>query len=411
MQNLGAPRARSGKTASALILGAFALACGDEARIVSAPGAAPDEPLASPAVMVSLLVPSPEVSNFYVGVYPELPGELDLSQMLEVRAGYDAKAFNGHIYVWEGETGTYTRYEVDDDLQLSEGPSVRFLERGGSGVVMTQFVSPNLAYSLTRDELELIVWDPTEMVVITSISAANLRDPEYPDLDYGEPALFGDHVAWPIQWSRDGSSFKPEVGVVLASTTSNEPPLVLRDGRCGAGWMLFVDDAGDLYATGNASFGYAHFFGDAAGSFPNDCVVRIRSGALEFDAGYVRDLNQATGSPAIYHPWHLEDHSLLAAVWDPADDPAAIEPDEYWNTPMLRTLVRIEDGESTPIAGVPKSGVWSTLTHRIDDTLYMLSMEMSPFVGGRSELYRVNGASAEPALSTDGFLWSIGRVR
>jgi hypothetical protein len=370
----------------------------------------------SPAVMVSLLVPGPDASNFYVGVYPSLPRELDLSAMLEIRSGYDARAFNGFVYVWEGESGTYTRYGVDERLRISEGPALSFRDFGGTGTVMTSFVSPHLAYSLTRDELAIVAWDPTEMAVLGSISGDALIDPEYPELDYGEPVVFGDYVAWPIQWTDyDNNRFSREVGVVLASTSSLEPATVLRDGRCGGGWSLFVDDRGDLYVTGNANFGYAHFFASDAETTPNDCVVRIKAGTLEFDPEYVRDLNAATGSPAVYHPWHQQGRALVAAVWDPAADPVAIGPDDYWTTPLLRKLVRIDDTSSQVIEGVSKSAVWSTLSHRLDDELYLLSTDGTPFggdgAGGRSSLYRVTEDGAELALSSSGFLWSIGRVR
>lgn len=364
--------------------------------------------------MVSLLVPSPEVSNFYVGVYPELPSGLDPANMLEVRSGYDARAYNGYIFVWEGESGTYTRYSVGAQNQLSEGPRVSFRNLGGTGTVMTRFVAPNLAYSLTRDELELIVWDPEAMLIRGSVSAANIADAEYPDLDYGEAVSFGDYVAWPIQWADWKSErFRPEVGVVLASTRSLEPPIVLRDGRCGAGWMLYVDDAGDLHATGTAMSGYAHFFGAQAGQFPSDCVLRINAGSLEFDPDYRVDLQALTGSPAIYQPWHMNDDALVAAVWDPLDDPAAVSPDDYWTKPMLRQLVRVEQGRSTRLEGMPKSSVWSALSQRIDDTLYLLAVEGRAFEGAgpHSELYRVTDTGAELALSTNGFLWSVGRVR
>jgi hypothetical protein len=178
---------------------------------------------------------------------------------------------------------------------------------------------------------------------------------------------------------------------------------------------LFVDDQGDLYATGNASFGYAHFFAQDTESVANDCVVRIEAGTLEFDPDYTRDLNEATGSPAVYHPWHAGGDRLVAAVWDPATDPRVVGPDDYWTTPMLRKLVWIDDTSSRALDGVPNSAVWSTLGHRLDDTLYLLSTEGTPFGGesseGSSSLYRITDEGAELALSTTGFLWSIGRVR
>jgi hypothetical protein len=369
----------------------------------------------APAVMVAVQARSPESNNLYVGVYPELPTEIDPAAMLEVPSGQDARTFNGHVYVWDGESGTYTRYAVDDALQLSEQGKVSFANLGGTGAVMTSFISPTRAYTMTRDNLQLVAWDPTEMALIGSISTDALLDPEYPDLDYGEPVVFGDHVAWPILWyDEDNFRFKPELGVVLASSTSLEPLSVQRDTRCGGGWSLFKDTAGDLYVTGNAWFGFAHFFGPDAASWPNDCVLRMRSGSTQFDPDYYVDLNRLADTPAVYHTWHTRGHGLVATVWDPADDPGALsDPDAYWSAPLLRKLVEIDDGVVTPLGGIPKSAVFSTLDYRLDEELYLLMSEGSPEQeeSGRSSLYRVTASGAELALTTVGDIWAIGRVR
>lgn len=65
--------------------------------------------------------------------YPELPAEPDLSQMVETVNGQGASAFNGHVYVWGPESGTYTRYAVDDAYHLAPNGVVRFMHLGGTG--------------------------------------------------------------------------------------------------------------------------------------------------------------------------------------------------------------------------------------------------------------------------------------
>ncbi len=203
----------------------------------------------SPAVMVAVATRSPEGSNFYVGAYPELPAEVDLATMLETPSGQNAAAFNGFIYVWSPETGVYTRYSVDEQLRLSQSGAVSFVNEGGTGNVMTHFISPERAYSMTRDNLRIVVWNPTEMTVIGGIDTSAAIDPRYTEFDYGEPVLFGDYVAWPILWySYDDFDFKPALEVILASASSEEPAFAVSDLRCGGGWSLFSDDEGDLHA-------------------------------------------------------------------------------------------------------------------------------------------------------------------
>jgi uncharacterized protein DUF4374 len=369
----------------------------------------------TPAVMVAVNVQMTDDSVLYVGAYPALPeGELDTSQMLEVGGSASAAAFNGSVYVWEGELGQYTRFSVDASLGLVRELSVSFMNLGGTGPSMTSFVSPTQAYTLTTENQQIIAWNPSDMTVSGSISTEALVDPDYPRVEYGEPAIFGDYVAWPILWSDyDAFRFKPEVGVALVRIGSSEPAMVVRDARCGAGWSLYTNAAGDLYATGNGYFGFAHFYGEEASTYPNDCVLRMRAGTTEFDPDYRVDLNAATGSPAVFHTWHVSDDTLLAAVWDPQMDPSSLPTsDDYWNAPLLRTLVDLNSGTSTLVEGIPPSAVWSTVNYRLDDTLYVPesdgSLELETVT---STLYRVTGAGAERAFSVAGDLWAIGRIR
>jgi hypothetical protein len=365
--------------------------------------------------MVAVATRSPEGTNFYVGAYPALPAQVELSEMVETPSGQNAAAFNGHVYVWSPDSGIYTRYAVDDELRLSEAGAVSFMNLGGTGNVMTSFISPTRAYSMTRDNMQIIVWNPEEMTVSGSIDTSAALDPSYPSFDYGEPVLFGDYVAWPILWyDYDNFDFKPAVDVILASASTDAPAFAVSDSRCGGGWSLFTDELGDLYALGNAWFGFAHFFDRDPARQPNDCLLRIPAGSAAFDPGFYVDLNRAAGTPAVYHTWHTTGRSVVAAVWDPANDPAALaSPDDYWVAPMQRTLMRIDEQVSEPLAGIPSSAVFSTLNYRLDGELYMLMSEGSagPAGDARSSLYRVTDSAAELALTTSGDIWAIGRIR
>jgi Domain of unknown function (DUF4374) len=393
--------------AGALAFGA--VGCDSEARVIEAAGSG-----TAPAVMVAVSLRSPEGSNFYVGAYPELPAQVDLADMIETPSGQNAATFGGFIYIWSPDSAIYTRYAVDDDLRLSEAGSVSFVNQGGTGNVMTSFISPTRAYSMTRDNLQIIVWNPSDMTVLGSIDTSAALDPEYPSFDYGEPVVFGDYVAWPILWSDDANAdYKPAVDVILASTSSDAPAFAISDRRCGGGWSLFVDD-GDLYALGNAYFGFAHFFDHDPARHLDDCLVRVRGGSTDFDPDFYVDLARAANTPAVYHTWQSSGRSVVAATWNPARDPNELaSPDDYWTAPMQRTLVRIDEDTSEPIIGIPESAVFSTLNYRLDDVLYMLMSEGSagPAGDARSTLYRIDESSAELALTTVGDIWAIGRIR
>ncbi len=386
-------------------------ACGSSDDTAIQPGAAGT----APGVMVAVATRSPEGTNFYVGAYPALPAQVELSDMIETPSGQNAATFNGYIYVWSPDSGVYTRYAVDDQLRLSDAGAVSFMSFGGTGNVMTSFISATRAYSMTRDNMQIIVWNPDEMTVTGSIDTSSALDPSYPSFDYGEPVLFGDYVAWPILWyDYDNFDFKPSVDLIFASASTDAPAFARSDARCGGGWSLFTDPEGDLYALGNAWFGFAHFFDREPARQPNDCLLRIPSGSTEFDPAFSVDLNRAAGTPAVYHTWHTTGRSVVAAVWDPASDPSTLtNPDDYWVTPMQRKLLRIDEQVSEPLAGIPNSAVFSTLNYRLDGELYMLMSEGSSGAEGdaRSSLYRITDSAAELALTTRGDIWSIGRIR
>jgi hypothetical protein len=143
----------------------------------------------APAVMVAVTTRSPEATSFYVGAYPALPDQVELSEMLETPDGQAASTFNGFVYVWSPDSAIYSRYAVDDQLHLSQDGVVSFMNLGGTGNIMTGFISPTRAYSMTRDNMQIIVWNPTDMTVSGSIDTSAAIDPNYPSFDYGEPVL------------------------------------------------------------------------------------------------------------------------------------------------------------------------------------------------------------------------------
>lgn len=404
------PSIRHLAVSAGMFVVASVMACADADDPASEADKASDTPAESPAVMLSTLVRTPDAANLYVGVYPRLPEELDTSEMVELSNSFDARPFDGSVFVWDGESAVYTRYAVDEDLKLEERGSVSFANLGVSGTVQTAFISPTRAYSMARGELQIVVWNPRKMEIIGSIDASAALDSDYPEYDYGEPLRFGDHVVWPILWNdSEGLRHRPEVGVVFAHAETEDPAFVALDKRCGGSWTLFEDEEGDLYVTGATYFGYGQFYGKQADSQPNDCLLRIRAGETEFDPDYYVDLDELVGTPAVYHTWHTRDRSLVAAVWDPNDEPPA-DPDEYWTAPMQRKLVMIDRGESHEIDGLPKSAVFSTSNYRLDDQLYMLVSSTTESLA-RSSLYRVDDDGAKEALTTVGDLWTMGRVR
>lgn len=77
----------------------------------------------------------------------------------------------------------------------------------------------------TRGELQIVIWNPRDMTLLGSIDMSAAIDPDYAELDYGEPVAFGDYVAWPMLWNDSNAQrYKPDVGVVPAARAYGRAP-------------------------------------------------------------------------------------------------------------------------------------------------------------------------------------------
>src|SRR5262245_18724674 len=119
-------------TAVCCVLGS--LACSDEATMVGTEpgpvqGAGGDGAQESSAVMVAGRLMGPEgSSNVYIGAYPELPtGELDYALMREFG---NANVYTANGYIFVEEAGVVTRFSVDENYGLVEGPRLSWANFG-----------------------------------------------------------------------------------------------------------------------------------------------------------------------------------------------------------------------------------------------------------------------------------------
>lgn len=54
-----------------------------------------------------------------------------------------------YVFLWDREPSLMTRYTVEDDLSLSEGPKLSFANHGVNGSANTVYISSTRAYSLS----------------------------------------------------------------------------------------------------------------------------------------------------------------------------------------------------------------------------------------------------------------------
>ncbi|MCA9558971.1 MAG: DUF4374 domain-containing protein, partial [Myxococcales bacterium] len=362
----------------------------------------------------AIRVRNPEGRNIYLGAFPEVPeGELDRSKMIEL-ANNDVDFNDGYAYDFSRETGTYTRYSVDADLQMVEGPKLSLANLGLTGGRGTAFVSNTRAYNYGTSGASLVVavFDPTAMELTGTIPADALANDDFALGIVGKPAIFGDYVAFAVDWlDRANLRTYDKAAVALVKKDSDDEPVFLvEDDRCAGAYETFVDASGDLYAMGTASGGYFGLYGVEPADLPPACALRIKAGETTFDPDFYVDLEAATGTRAVYGAWHIAGHDMLVmGLQDGGDLPA---PEDYLAEALFEAyVVDLDTGTSRRLEGIPAAQGMSFREHFLDGTLYYqvyTTVEGTPSV----DVYRVDAdGTATKQFSTLGDPWSLGTLK
>src|SRR5262249_6194692 len=97
---------------------------------------------------------------------------------------------------------------------------------------------------------------------------------------------------------------------------------IIQDDRCAPSVAVspFVDGE-YVYLVSDGTQGYDVLASPKKVDKPQ-CVVRMRADGDEFDKDYFINLQELTGSPAIYIAFPMADHKLLVSLWSPDEDVA-----------------------------------------------------------------------------------------
>jgi hypothetical protein len=414
------------------VLPLLAAACGDGARVITTVEGVSPDPSPVPAdgtppgnagtgdgsaVLVAVIVEAPDTRNVYVGALSEVPtGELDYSRFLEF-GSVDVSTFGGYVFVWDREPARMTRFTVNADLSLSEGPTLSFERYGAAGGGENVFVSATRSYLLSPQLDTIVVWDPESMQITGSLPVTLPGTPG----GTGGPALsgyetfahkgqlVGDHVIWQIVSANfEAYDIEHAATLAIASATTDEPVRVIEDRRCAGANGGYVDAAGDYYVRADGYWGYFAAYGAGAADV-RTCTLRVRAGTTEFDPDYLVDTRELTGT-AINYPWfHVQGSQYVAQAWDPSQT-LPEDTGQYWYADMTPLLVDIEQGSAAPYPDLDGSIMVSSAEYSIDGVAYY---EVNPegfVVGGRSEIVELRPEGIVPKFSVPG-LWGFARIR
>jgi len=403
------------------------VACGsDEARIISPGGSGttpggsgngepndeiPTEtPAQAPAVLIATALLASDSVSTYVGAFPELPsGELDYGKLREFG---NANVYTDNGYVFVEEEGTVSRFSVDDDYRLVDGPRFSWANYGFADANQSYIVfgSPTRAYAFAPQLGVVVVWNPETMEITGTLPLDLPAPPEGFETYAYDGLLVGDKIVWNVL-TANWDTYEMDPGVLLAITDANRdgPVTFVRDERCLGGGTSVVDANGDLYVHAGGNLGI--FVAYAADPDVRTCMLRVNAGETAFDPEFLADYRELTGSYVSY-PWvQVEDDQYLVRRWDPAT-PLPEDPDEYWDNPALSPfLVDTQSGAMQPYPDVAGKPFMSGIPYRMDGVSYFEVSETGAVEGGTTDVVALTPTGTVQKFHMSGSLTALARIR
>ncbi|MEM7136689.1 MAG: DUF4374 domain-containing protein [Myxococcota bacterium] len=367
---------------------------------------------------VGSVVVEPTGRTLFVQTVRDLSGTLSLEDAIEAPGNSRHWAFEGAVYVGLGEEPTLIRYLADDNGTLQVDRRLSFQRYGISGIPAgAAFLSADKAYLLLHEALVVVVFDPTDMVILDEIDISDFAKPNL-TLETWFVTQDEDRLYVPIRRVNENSfEIDPNVAVAIFDTVSDEVIGLAEDDRCVAASRPAIGPDGHIYVLGDGRNFLTQIISEIRGlEVPPTCILRIRQGEAEFDPEFYVDMNDITGGrDAATAMWQVPGFrdAGFAKMYYPEEVPPDVEVTGFnvWNYPVYK-LWRIELGdvvtavetEDQPFSLVDFGAV------PVDGELYFGN---SPDAGGTTTVFRIDPAanSASPAFEITGALREIYRLR
>jgi hypothetical protein len=315
----------------------------------------------------------------------------------------------GMLFVASDSGPTITRYELDAAGELAERGSVSFLGEGitrfGEYGGQFQYVSPEKAYWFDGATAQIVIWNPSTMTVVDTISLAELAI-EGETLSFTAAPVKTDSKLYTfVAWRRE-LAVVPRLAIVAVDLEDDTSEIV-EDTRCGYARDGVLDDDGFLYVATEAFGSAAHYLN---AENPDPCLLRFDVEAGAFDPDFQVSLAELTGSPSagslVVGPGNQPFLRVLDESAVPADvtNPRALASLPVW------TWAKLELGDEPvvdPLDGALGGG--SVLPFELGERVF------APlFVAGEETLLQeltTDGPSDDVAITIPGLVFSAVKLR
>jgi hypothetical protein len=415
-------------SASVALLGT---GCGDGARVIG-PGGSPLEGSATadgetpessssadPLYAITTQIVGENFTSYLVPVASlDAGAAVDLDEGIEFagRAVGVGPNQGGTVFVATDQSPVLSRY-VAQGGSFSLDREMSFERYGVTGLLAFSeqfvFINGQKAYFIDDNSDQIIVWNPSEMVVERSIDMTTLARDGWAMTTGLTPKFWQGYLVFALSYfQEDDERYSNEATIAFVDTQTDEIVTTVSDGRCSYLASSMESTEGDLYFGSSAHTAAVRaVLGDQYGG--PSCVLRVNRGSQVADPGFSLDLVELAGGPAgDLVPGlgnraftRVLDSALVPAV--PPATPSELSYAAYWR---WAEVLDITD-RATSIAPVPalEPGPSSSLSYFVDGRT-LASQSKADY----SSTTLVDLAAAGgPALGTEiaGIPFSIVRVR
>jgi hypothetical protein len=204
---------------------------------------------------------------------------------------YTSSVFRRYVL---NETGAVS---LSDEIDFSGVTSAS----GRNLLRATQFMSPTKAYALDFASLQIIAFNPTDMILIDTdesteeidtISLADLQEELLPKTWSVFPTTDGDRFVATIGFYGAGFSDTGVTKLVIVDSTDHSLATDSVD-NCTAVTGAAKDAAGNMYFASYDESALAHAQGRGAYA---PCIIRVLAGSNEFDDSYLMNMQNLTNN-------------------------------------------------------------------------------------------------------------------
>lgn len=317
--------------------------CSDDEPGPAGTPTAPSELPNGPLVIITERTAN-DLTLHYLHVLEDWPesGELNYDDALELGPPGVARVQGKELLFYHAMRGEFEKLTVTDELEVERGDRLSFGAVGIQGFDPEPiWVSDELAFMIDEKTAQVAQFNPSTMRLgdVTPIKKDVLeRDGLKVQMQLGVAA--GGRLFTTVSYrSWDTNNvYKAVVLGVFDQEDPGEGPELIEDQRCAASVTIspFVD--GDyVYAVGDGVHGFDLIANPKTTEKPQ-CVVRLPVDGDAFEEDYFVDLQELTGSPAIYMAYPMVEHKLLISMWDPEVELSVAKKDPnkadwFWEAP------------------------------------------------------------------------------